>query len=103
MPTYTPVDYDPWKEAEPMTAESDELVRQAAAAQQLQEAQFQKDATEIEKLGREHFGNETFDQAVNTLASKLGDGIRTVTQVIIRISLWSTSRPTSSGLSAFPR
>jgi hypothetical protein len=56
--------------------------RTVQAQMEMAEAQFQKDASSIEDLGRQTFGAEPFDGAVAALAEKLGpDHTRAFTQV----------------------
>jgi hypothetical protein len=62
-----------------MTMANEQEMQQAAA--EMAEKQFQKDADEITKLGRDTFGAKVFDDAVDTLAAKLGPGIRAFTQI----------------------
>jgi hypothetical protein len=60
-----------------------EQEKQARAAAEMQEAAFQRDAEKITELGRETFGAQVFDDAVSTVAGKLGpDGVRVFTQIV---------------------
>jgi hypothetical protein len=48
---------------------------QAAAAEKMAEAQHHREVNEIIDLGRNEYGSESFDDASQTVASKLGDKV----------------------------